>query len=156
MGRPRRIKVVLLGALTLAGRLGAAIVAGVFLIAAASKLLDLGGFAEGLQQWTLIPHGLQYPIAIAVPCTEVVVALWWFLGLGRVQACVGMIVLLCCFAGAYAVQSAFARPPDCGCFGLLMRYERAQRVAQHVIVRDLIMAAIVGVGLFPIRVRSGS
>ncbi|MCC6716061.1 MAG: prepilin-type N-terminal cleavage/methylation domain-containing protein [Gammaproteobacteria bacterium] len=102
------------------------------------KLADVGSFQESLRAWTLLPAPLVGIVTWVVPALELSLALAWALRVvPRPVAAWGVVVFLFVVSGAYAIQVAFAHPPDCGCFGLLHRFNQMMTATWMVIARNL-------------------
>src|SRR5262245_20141002 len=126
--------------------LGARLVlAGVFGVAGAAKLLDRSGTREGLVSFG-IPPRLGSPLSVVLPVAELAIAAalvprvsaWW----GGLAA----LGLLVSFSSAIALNLARGNRPECRCFGQL----RASPVGWPTLLRNTILAAlaalIVGMG----------
>jgi len=104
-------------------------------VAGGLKLMDLPSFKAALSGWTLLPDGSRGTIALAVPAMEVAVAgmypLW-----PRRAAIVGFC-LLTAFTGVYACHLAWAEPPDCGCFSMVLRFREVVAEWPLVIGRNV-------------------
>lgn len=110
-------------------RLGAA---AVWLVAGATKALDLEHFHAQVDQYRLLPHVLEAPFAYSLPFVELLVGLYLALGLlTRVAAAAGCVLML---LFVVALTQAWIRglSLDCGCFGTLAR----EHVGLLTILRD--------------------
>jgi uncharacterized membrane protein YphA (DoxX/SURF4 family) len=86
-----------------------------FLAAGASKLSDLGEFAEAIKHYRLIPGVTAGAAARAVSVIEVILGVCLLLGIDiPFAARVGSFLLLV-FAGAMAVNLILGRRIPCGC-----------------------------------------
>lgn len=110
-------------------------------ITALLKLLDLGEFADGVRTWTLVPRWMVYPVVIAVPSLELLIAGAWIAGAPRRAVFGGGAVLLIIATAAYLLESLVAAPPRCGCFGGLAVPARWDTVA-GVVTRNALLVAV--------------
>jgi uncharacterized membrane protein YphA (DoxX/SURF4 family) len=92
------------------------VLAAVFVVAAAPKILDPPGFAHQVHNYHLAPDGLVNLFALVLPWVELIVGLALFLGVWR-RAAAGLAgILLIAFMGALGINLARGRPVDCSCF----------------------------------------
>lgn len=114
--------------------------AGVFGVAAITKLADLSGSKEAMRNFGL-PQRLARPAGIALPLAELAIAVlllplatsWW--------GAVAGLVLLLTFIAAIAYTLAQGRAPDCHCFGQVY----SAPVGRATLVRNGIFAALASV-----------
>ncbi|MCC7389783.1 MAG: hypothetical protein IT431_13560 [Phycisphaerales bacterium] len=111
-------------------------------IAASLKLLDLGEFADVVRTWSMVPRWMVYPVAIAVPVSELLVAGAWFAGAPRRAVFGGGAALLIVATAAYLTESLVASPPQCGCFGGLAVPPRWETVAGVVTRNGLLVGML--------------
>jgi uncharacterized membrane protein YphA (DoxX/SURF4 family) len=100
--------------LGLAARL---VLAGVFLVAGASKVGDLAASGRAVYAYRLLPYDAATIVGAALPFVELVLGVLLLLGLAtRIAAAVGSVLLVVFIAG---ISSVWARglSIDCGCFG---------------------------------------
>ena len=86
-----------------------------FLAAGASKLSDLGEFADAIKHYRIIPGATAGAAARMVSLTEVVLGTVLILGLGIPYASFAGSALLVVFAAAMAVNLVRDRRIPCGC-----------------------------------------
>jgi peroxiredoxin len=108
---------------------------GVFLLAGATKLVNLAGFRKVLPDFG-IPGSLSGPVAIVVPIAELILAaalipakLAWYAGWGAL-ALFGIFILAVGFA------MLRGRKPDCNCFGQLY----SAPVGLSTLIRNAVLA----------------
>lgn len=91
--------------------------AGVWIYATSFKLTDPQAFIRAIRAYRLVPEATVVPIGYGVPVFEVVVGLFFLIGLSIRAAAVISLVRLVIFTAA--IVSAWARglQIDCGCFG---------------------------------------
>lgn len=86
-----------------------------FLAAGASKLSDLGEFAEAIKHYRVIPGVTAGAAARAVAATEVVLGIVLILGFGVPYAAAAGSALLVVFALAMGINILRGRRIPCGC-----------------------------------------
>jgi hypothetical protein len=108
---------------------------GVFLLAGATKLVNLAGFRKVLPDFG-IPGSLSAPVAIVLPIAELILAaalipakLAWYAGWGAL-ALFGIFILAVGFA------MLRGRKPDCNCFGQLY----SAPVGLSTLIRNAVLA----------------
>ena len=92
----------------------------ILLVAGLSKVGDLNGFAEIINNYHLIPYQLTNIFAIVIPWLEIAVGISLITGFFlRGGTFIGLILFFVFF---FAVSWAYARGIDteCGCFGALL------------------------------------
>jgi len=98
--------------------------AAIFAWSAATKLADVEMFAGAVATYRLIPRALEKVLAWSVPLCEGACAVGLFFSATRARAAVGLVLLLCVFTGAIAINLLRGRTHiDCGCFGAALRQE---------------------------------
>lgn len=109
---------------------------GVFLLAGATKLVNLAGFRKVLPEFG-IPRSLSGPVAVVLPIAELILAavlipakLAWY------GAC-GALALFTIFILAIGFTMWRGRNPDCNCFGQLY----SAPVGLSTVIRNAILAA---------------
>jgi len=117
-------------------------------LAGATKLLDLWAFAASLESWSLIPDWGKSVAVGFVPLSEMLIGGAVLLSARRRLAAWAALALLAVFMTVYAAHVIFAEPPDCNCFGELGRYSAAMDSAWGVLIRNAVLAAAIGLGLF--------
>lgn len=116
------------------------VLAAVFLLAALAKLASMRRTWARVRRFG-IPDALARPVAVALPITELVIAVLLIpdatARAGGLLAAVALLV----FAAAIVRLLARGEAPDCNCFGLL----HASRVGPAMLARNLVLAALGGV-----------
>jgi peroxiredoxin/uncharacterized membrane protein YphA (DoxX/SURF4 family) len=115
------------------------LLAAVFLLAGASKLVDPLGFRKALRGFGL-PAALARPMVVLLPVLEIAVAtaliparLAWYGARGALMLLTGFIV-------AVGIAMIRGRKPDCHCFGQL----HSSPVGWQTLVRNGLLAALAG------------
>jgi thiol-disulfide isomerase/thioredoxin len=98
--------------------LGRLLLVAVFVVAAATKLLDRDGTRHAMGEFG-VPQTLAGPLAILLPITELAVASLLIPTATAVAGAAGALTLLAMFSAAIAASLARGRAPDCHCFGAL-------------------------------------
>ena len=117
-------------------------------LAGALKLADLPTFWESLEGWSLLPGWARVAAIGLVPVAEVALLLAWLFNVGRRGVLWSSLGLLLAFSAVYAWHAVVARPPSCGCFGVLARALEARETAVMVLVRNGVLAACLVSGLW--------
>ncbi len=106
-----------------------------------SKMVDVPGFEGSLSTWSLFASpAVRWPIAIAVPMVEILLACSWLLGVSRRRVAFFQAVLVLGFAAGYSVEVYGGGRPHCSCFGVLVaRHARAEEL-WWVLGRDILIA----------------
>ncbi len=131
-------------------RIGASLracVALVVLTTGALKLADLPTFIAALETWRLFSPALAFPVAVGVSGTEVLLGGLWLIGLNRRAldfACVGFLAVV---SASCALESRPGAAPECGCLGLLARYEWGREAGRRVLTRNGAVGGILVVGM---------
>jgi peroxiredoxin len=115
------------------------LLAAVFLVAAAAKLMDRAGSRQAIADFG-VPERTASPAALLLPLAEAAVAValvpkataWW--------GAVGAAALLLLFIAAIGVNLARGRKPDCRCFGQLS----SSPVGWTTLARNALLAALAG------------
>jgi methylamine dehydrogenase accessory protein MauD len=115
------------------------LLATIFVVAAMTKLADQRGFRQSLSDFS-VPRFLVPSIGVALPLTELAVAIaliprstaWW--------GALGAFILLIVFSGGIANQLAHGHAPECHCFGQL----HSAPVGWPTLVRNTFLAAVGG------------
>jgi uncharacterized membrane protein YphA (DoxX/SURF4 family) len=115
-----------------------------FLYAGASKLSDLGEFADAIRLYRIIPGATAGAVAKMVSVTEVVLGTVLILGLGIPYAAVVGSVLLVIFALAMAVNLIRGRQIPCGC-----KRESEPIQIKHIVRNGLSVAALLFLSTLP-------
>jgi len=125
------------------------ILAGVFLVAAAPKLLDPAAFAASIANFRVFPDSVVNAIATVVPALELCGALALLTPWRRGGALL-LAGLLLAFTALLALSLARGLDLDCGCFGTT---SRADPVSPLHLVRNAGLLALAVLVLIPKRVR---
>lgn len=115
-----------------------------FLAAGASKLSDLGEFADAIKHYRVIPGATAGAAARAVSVTEVVLGTVLIAGLAIPYASLGGSVLLVVFALAMAVNLFRGRQIPCGC-----KRESEPIQIKHIVRNALAVAALLFLATLP-------
>jgi peroxiredoxin len=94
------------------------LLASVFLVAALTKLADLGGSRRSLAAFGLPPM-LSGPLGVLLPVTEFAVAIALVPVVSAVAGAIGAMLLLALFVAGIGINLLRGRRPDCHCFGQL-------------------------------------
>ncbi|MDQ3654099.1 MAG: redoxin domain-containing protein [Chloroflexota bacterium] len=116
------------------------VLAGVFGLAAVTKLIDLSGSRSAMEGFGL-PKRLAAPAGIALPLIEITIAIlllplttsWW--------GALGGLVLMLAFMAGIAYNLAKGRTPDCHCFGQVY----SEPVGKSTLIRNGVFAALAAV-----------
>jgi peroxiredoxin len=124
------------------------VLAAVFAVAGAAKLVDRRAFHRALGEFGL-PRVLTGPLGVAVPLVELAVAAGLLLPGVAWAAAVAAVGLLLAFMAVIARSLARGETPDCNCFGRMS----GGQVGRKTLVRNglLTVAAAVVVGAGPAR-----
>lgn len=112
------------------------------LVAGILKAVDVSRFAADMRGWTLLPRWAPFVLAPAIPAIEIGLALAWFLAFARRGAAIGALALLCAFTLGYSLHLAAGRAPTCACLGKIEAFEKANRNAAVVLLRNGILLAV--------------
>jgi peroxiredoxin len=115
------------------------LLAAVFFVAGATKLLDRAGTRQTVVDFG-VPASLAPPVAVVLPLVELGVAGALIPGPSAWWGALGSLALLLLFIGAIAVNLARGRKPDCRCFGQLS----SSPVGWTTVVRDGVLGAAAG------------
>jgi hypothetical protein len=122
------------------------LVALVFLLSGAAKIINYRAFREGLIYIPYMPVSLSYLVAWTLPALEVVVAAGLFMNL--LAAKVAALTLLILFCGVVALVLGKRLKVPCGCFeGLGKRYLSASTLRDN----GLLAIALLATFLLPVR-----
>ena len=97
-----------------AGRL---LLAGVWLVAGATKVSDLQGSVRAVHAYDLLPYEVSKVVGAALPFVEITVGVLLVAGFATRIAAVASSTLLVVFIGGIASAWARGLRIDCGCFG---------------------------------------
>ncbi len=112
-----------------------------------AKLLDIEEFWGSLSGWSLIPRGIAGPLTFVVPILEVSIAGCFLAGLRRFHMGIVLIALLCIFQTAYIIEWMKGESPKCACLGILVRHWMFASLAKHVIIRNIVLIAMLGISI---------
>ncbi len=115
-----------------------------FLSAGASKLSDLGEFADAIKLYKIIPGATAGAVARMVAVTEVVLGAVLLVGLGIPYAAVVGSALLVVFALAMAVNLVRGRLIPCGC-----KRESEPIQIKHILRNGVSVAALLFLATLP-------
>lgn len=93
------------------------VLAGVFLYAGGSKIVDPPGFAHELSNYRLLPDIAVSPVALALPWLEVLCGALLAAGIWRRETALILAGLLVVFVIALSIDLVRGVAVDCGCFG---------------------------------------
>ena len=123
------------------------LLAGVFLVAAWSKITDLAAFATAIGHYDMVPTAWLPTFATLLAGLEVVVGLSLLLGLWRKGSTLLAALMLTMFI--VAIGSAWVRglSIECGCFTSDLSLEKAESLRRHMLQRlaedgGLLLAAL--------------
>ena len=125
------------------------VLAGVFFVAAAPKLLDPAAFAAAIANFRVFPDALVNAIATVVPALELIGALALLTPWRRGGALL-LGALLLGFTTLLAVSIARGLDLDCGCFG---GAAQADPVSPLHLLRNVALLILAALVLVPKRVR---
>lgn len=115
-----------------------------FLAAGASKLSDLGEFADAIKLYKIIPGVTAGAVAKMVAVTEVVLGTVLLVGLGISYAAVAGSALLVVFALAMGVNLKRGRLIPCGC-----KRESEPIQIKHILRNGVSVAALLFLATLP-------
>src|SRR5579863_3622315 len=115
------------------------LLASVFLLAGASKLVDPLGFRKALRGFGL-PRALARPMVVVLPVLELAVAVALVPARLAWYGARGALALLAAFMIAVGVAMLRGRKPDCHCFGQL----HSAPVGWPTLVRNCVLAVFAG------------
>lgn len=115
------------------------LLAGVFLLAGATKLADPRGWRNALRDFSL-PAVFTKPAMVFLPLVEISVALAMFPAALAWYGARGAFALLVLFMLAVVFAMIRGRKPDCHCFGQL----HSSPVGWRTLVRNIALAALAG------------
>ncbi|CAN5887049.1 hypothetical protein BH23ACT12_BH23ACT12_12270 [soil metagenome] len=115
-----------------------------FLAAGASKLSDLGEFADAIRLYRIIPGATAGAVAKTVAVIEVVLGVVLILGIGIPFAAVAGSILLVIFAIAMGINLIRGRQIPCGC-----KRESEPIQVKHILRNVLSVAALLSLASLP-------
>ncbi|MFH1743088.1 MAG: MauE/DoxX family redox-associated membrane protein [bacterium] len=110
------------------------LVGGVILYAGLSKIGDLSGMAQVIENYRLLPASLVNPCAIVLPGVEIITGLCVIAGLLLKGSRLIATALIVSFLAAILWAISQGLDIECGCFGT----SDAERVDWAVFLRDLV------------------
>ena len=113
------------------------LLAGVFVVAGLTKLVDLAGSRQAMRGFGL-PEPLAKPAGLALPIAELVVAVLLIPTATAAWGGLGALVLLLVFVAGIGYNLARGRKPDCHCFGQL----HSEPIGQGTLIRNAVLAAL--------------
>ena len=115
------------------------LLAAVFLLSGAAKLVDPAGTRQALRDFGL-PSVVAKPMVALLPCLELATALALiFSSLAWYGAC-GALMLLAMFLAAIGIAMVRGRRPNCHCFGQL----HSAPIGSTTVLRNAVLAAAAG------------
>jgi uncharacterized membrane protein YphA (DoxX/SURF4 family) len=93
------------------------LLAGVWLVAGATKVGDLAASVRAVHAYDLLPYEVSRVVGAALPFVEIAVGLLLLVGFATRIAAAASAVLLAVFVGGIASAWARGLRIDCGCFG---------------------------------------
>ncbi len=99
------------------GWLARLIVAGLFLLAAYSKIIDPNVFIKEVRAYEMLPLQWTNAVALVLPWVEAVCALLLLGGLWRREARLMLVAMLLGFTALKITIAIMGRKVECGCFG---------------------------------------
>src|SRR5438445_1797285 len=127
--------------LALAARL---VLAGVFAVSGASKLLDHAGARQGVRDFG-VPARLAPAVVVALPLAELALALALLSAPFAWPAGIAAAALLAAFTIAIARNLVLGRTPDCRCFGQIA----AGPIGRGTLVRNGVFLVLAGLVIGP-------
>ncbi len=119
--------------------------AAIFAWSGTTKLRDVEMFEAALANYRLLPHAMEKSVARLVPLCEWACAGGLLCSSTRTFAAIGLVLLLCLFTGAIAINLMRGRTNiDCGCFGPALR----QDLSASLLLRNavlILLAALVAI-----------
>ncbi|MBK9216243.1 MAG: redoxin domain-containing protein [Chloracidobacterium sp.] len=111
------------------------LLAGIFALAGATKLLDLGGSKRAMQDFG-VPAGTAMPAAVLLSLVELAIAAFLLPIETSWYAAIAALVLLAVFVVQMGYQLAQGNAPDCHCFGQVY----SEPVSLASVVRNFVFA----------------
>jgi uncharacterized membrane protein YphA (DoxX/SURF4 family) len=93
------------------------LLAGVWLVAGATKVSDLQGSVRAVHAYDLLPYGASQVVGAVLPFVEMAVGVLLLGGFATRVAALASSTLLVVFIGGISSASARGLRIDCGCFG---------------------------------------
>lgn len=112
-----------------------------FAISSVNKFRDLRGFALGVLEYDVLPHGLAITYARLVPFAEFGVGIALLTGVAPVASGLISAALLASFLVAVSINVARGRSLDCHCFGS----QGGERIGWPTQVRLILLLAFAAV-----------
>lgn len=122
----------------------------IFAWSGALKLTDIEMFEGAVANYRLIPRRIEQAVAAAVPLCECAGAAGLLFASTRPLAAAALLLLLCLFSGAIAINLIRGRTNiDCGCFGPTLR----QDLSVWLLGRNALLMLLAAVVAAPAAVR---
>lgn len=119
----------------------------VLVVAGVAKCLDLAQFASQVRSYTLLPPWLT-ALSPLVPAAEIAVGGAWLLKLERRRTVWCAFSLLIMFTLIVAAHWAFAKAPECACFGKILAYKGLVADARGTVLKNIGLLCMLLVGWF--------
>ncbi|MBZ5728265.1 MAG: redoxin domain-containing protein [Acidobacteriia bacterium] len=119
--------------------LGRLILAGVFALAAITKLADRDGSKKAVTDFGL-PNSLAHPLSLLLPLVELVISFLVIFPRSGSWGGVGALALLAIFTVGICVNLARGRAPECHCFGQL----HSAPIGWPTLVRNCLLGGCAG------------
>lgn len=120
------------------------VLAGVFIVAGAIKVLDPQTSVQAVRAYELLPEGIGTVVGWGLPFLEIALGLLLAAGLFVRTTAVIVAVVLVAFIAAVASAAARGLSIDCGCFGGGGAVAPEDTTYALEIVRDLCFLALAG------------
>ena len=114
----------------------------VFVIAGATKLLDVKSFADDIEHYKIMPREWQIYTAAILPWIEVTIGIMSFVKSFRLAASLMIFLLMNIFVLLIIVSISRGLDVSCGCFGKTFREYAGSGVS--FLYRDLILLIFSG------------
>ena len=120
--------------------------AAIFAWSGTAKLRDIEMFEGVVAHYRLIPRAMEKSLARLVPLCEWACAGGLLFSSTRTFAAVGLVLLLCLFTGAIAINLMRGRTNiDCGCFGPALR----QSLSVSLLLRNAVLIVLAALVALP-------
>ncbi|HRJ49125.1 MAG: hypothetical protein KF787_10895 [Phycisphaeraceae bacterium] len=110
------------------------------------KAMDLPVFLDTVETWTLLGPVTRWTAVIGLPPAEMGMAVLWFAGVRRARLEAAAASLLMVFGLTYGLHLLLAKPPSCGCFGLVDEYFKSLSEGRGALWRHGILLALLVTG----------
>ncbi len=110
----------------------------ILLATAVGKFLDIPGFAVVLTTYQAFPEWSLFPLAVAVPAAELLLAAWLFSERNLFSAALAAAAMHAAYGAWAAITLARGLDlPNCGCFGVFLR----RPLTWSTVLEDSVMVA---------------